>query len=107
MADSSETLTDGPEDDPATYEQKCLADTREQLTRVTSHEVEPYELRDVRLEGRYRDTQIVVSLWDRRYDKEVTRHYAIWREPSFVGSSGVRESPEAVAMLVTTWSLDG
>ena len=89
------------------YEHESLRETREQLTRVVAAKSEQHELREVRLEGTYPDTAIVVRLWDRRFDKELTRTYPIWKTPVLAGTRGIRESPYTVGMLITTWSLGG
>ena len=89
------------------YERECLRETHEQLTRVTGWEREPHELREVRLEGAYPETAIVVQLWDGRFDKESTTRYAIWKLGVFEGWQGNREPPNQVGMLITTWSLGG
>ena len=89
------------------YERECLRETREQLTRVTGWERERQELREVRLDGSYPDTAIVVRLWDPRFDREVNQSYRIWKLGVFIGWRGVREPPNQVGMLITTWSLGG
>jgi hypothetical protein len=50
---------------------------------------------------------ILVRLWDARFDKEVTRSYPIWRTGVLAGARGIREPPNQVGMLITTWSLGG
>jgi hypothetical protein len=107
MASSSETPADSSEPDRRAYEQECLRETEEQLTRVASWDREPRKLQEVCLDGRYPDTRIVIRLWDQRYDREITRDYRIWQESAFVGYRGVREPPQVVGMLITTWSLEG
>jgi hypothetical protein len=89
------------------YERESLRETREQLTRLVSAPSVPYEVRDIRLEGTYPDTSIVVRVWDRRFDNETTTRYPIWKLGVFIGWRGARESPYTVGMLITTWSLGG
>jgi hypothetical protein len=89
------------------YERECLRETREQLPRVLASPRARRELREVRLEGTYPDTAIVVRLWDARFDKEVTQTYPIWKTPVLAGTRGIREPPNQVGMLITTWSLGG
>jgi hypothetical protein len=89
------------------YERESLRETREQLTRLVAAPSVQYELREIRLEGTYPDTAIVVCVWDRRVDKERTTRYPIWKLGVLRGSRGIRESPYTVGMLITTWSLGG
>jgi len=109
MGNSSENCPE-PEWSPhqrRDYERECLRETREQLTRVVGWEREQQELREVRLEGGYPDTAIVVRLWDPRFDKERTTRYLLWRIGVFEGWQGNREPPNQVGMLITTCSLGG
>jgi|SRR5215211_748847 len=52
--------------DPESYERQALARTKEVLRRTMDEERELRVLRDVRLEGSYPDTCVVVSYWDPR-----------------------------------------
>ena len=107
MASSSETPTDGSSsEEREIYERACFEETRQQLEGVLRSGLELHELRDIRLEGSYPDTRIVVTLWDLRFEKEVSDSYEIWRDPTFHLPGHSRESPRTVGMLITTWILE-
>lgn len=94
------------------YERASVGETRAQLERVCAHPAEQYRVIEVRLEGRYPDTEIRVKLVDLRQGAEREEAYELWRskrtgEPRFVGYPGSRESPRTVGLLITTWALGG
>ncbi|HEX6654390.1 MAG TPA: hypothetical protein VF072_16710 [Thermoleophilaceae bacterium] len=91
----------------ASYERECVREARDQLTRVLRSPREQRELKSVRLQGGYPETAIVVALWDGRFEKDVERSYPIWALEVFKGYRGVREPPNQVGMLITTWALGG
>jgi hypothetical protein len=109
MAASSESRPDSTwsVEQRQTYERESLREVREQLMRVTANPIEQHDLLDVRLDDAYPDTTIVVTLWDGRVDKELRRSYSLWQDPTFVTSSGIREPPNQVGLLITTWALGG
>ena len=109
MATSSESRPDNAwsDDQRQAYERESLREVREQLARVLANPVEHRELLDVRLEDAYPDTSIVVTLWDGRFSKEVRRCYPLWQGPPFIATRGIREPPNQVGLLITTWALGG
>jgi hypothetical protein len=110
MGSSSESPADASwsQGERETYEEECLRETRAQLERVlTSSKLETQTLRDLRLEGGYPDTRVIVTFWDERYSKESRRAYWLWKNRTFVSPSGIREPPDSVGMFITTWSLGG
>jgi hypothetical protein len=97
-------------DERVAYERDVLAHTRAQLEQVLASEREPLELRRITLEGSYPDTEIVVSVWDRCFEKGRTRGYNVWR--GYRGGKGleglgVYEQPESAATLILAWVLEG
>jgi hypothetical protein len=105
MRVEAETMT--PEERSA-HEKETLQYLREQLERLNTSPDEFREVREVRLEGTYPETRVVVAYWDPREDKERSASYELWRaagcrKPLYVGHEGRRESPYTVAMLIATY----
>ena len=90
------------------HERETLKELRAQLERLNASPHEFREVREVRLEGEYPDTSVVVRNWDPRDEQEHSRTYSLWRArgsggPLYVGHEGRRESPHTVAMLIATY----
>jgi hypothetical protein len=99
-------------DERREYERRCLEQVRTYLERIASAPQEPHELITAELEGSHPDTRIRVVVFDRRYDRERTRSWELWRSadtgsPVFLGARQAREDPETVGLLISTWALGG
>jgi hypothetical protein len=88
--------------DPASYERRVLAVTEEVLRRILASEARMLtsetrrELREVRLEGSYPDTRMVVTYWDGRNPARAREHTystSIWPPPDWVAKHGI-DPPE-------------
>jgi hypothetical protein len=100
---------DGESADPESYERQVLARTKEVLRRDMEYERELRVLRDVRLEGSYPDTCVVVVYWDPRNParaRERTYKERIWASPSWVSRHGI-DPPEQTGQLIAMHALGG
>jgi hypothetical protein len=88
-----------------TYERDCLREVADQLGRVADSSSR--QVLGVHLEGAYPNTQIVIRLWERVRQLEVTRAYDIWKHPILGEPGGRRLNPPQAATLMVTWALGG
>lgn len=89
-------------DDPEAYERDVRAATEGQLRRILDELGigERQELREVRLEGSYPNTEVVVTIWDTRVSdnpREVTYRKPVWAFPHYRPEKGVLEPPDHAA----------
>jgi hypothetical protein len=89
-------------DDPETYERDVCAATEDQLRRVLDELGlgERQELREVRLEGSYPTTEVLVTIWDTRLSnnpREVTYRKRVWAFPHYRPEKGILEPPDHAA----------
>jgi hypothetical protein len=93
--------------DPESYERETLARAEDVLRRnlVTERE----ELRDVRLEGSYPDTRVVVTLWDARGPRPYERTFSarIWAPPNWVPNHGIYEPPNRAGLDIAIRAMGG
>ena len=81
------------------YERDCLEATKTTLAGFAESMRPGQVVRDVRLEGRYPDSRIVVDYWDKWADEDRTIDFALW-SPLFEDSQGGREAPDVVAAVI-------
>ena len=108
MSGKPPELATGEPVDPESYEQRVLARTKEVLERSKAW-LEREEVRDVRLEGSYPDTQVVVTMWDARNRARAREHIyteRIWRPPGWVAKHGI-DPPEQTGQLIAMHALGG
>lgn len=87
------------------YEAEILREVEQQIARVA--DISRRDVLEVRLDGSYPHTQVVIRLWERVRERETTRKYPIWTNSLFGGQTGLRETPYTIGMLMTTWALGG
>jgi hypothetical protein len=104
MTEEIDLYADTP-DSRAAWEQACLEAVREDLDRpgAKQHMLVPSGriLREVRLEGSYPDTRLVVAYTLSRSGEEGEMRFHLW-EPDglFVHSGGFRDEPEIVRNMI-------
>lgn len=93
---------------PGDYERTCLEEVRVCLQQVLAYPKEPRELRELRLDGEYPETRIVIVFWDRAARRERRYSYELWSDRSGFNLGGGRhESPKAAGLLIATWAMGG
>jgi hypothetical protein len=95
--------------DPESYERQVLARTTEVLRQDMDEERELRVLRDVRLEGSYPDTCVVVIYWDPRNParaRERIFRARIWAPASWVSRHGI-DPPEQTGLNIAIHALGG
>lgn len=89
----------------AAWEQACLEAVRQDLAKpeVRKHMLTPSGRvpKEVRLEGSYPDTLLVIVYTDTRSGAERTMDFELWRPDGlFVHSGGFRDPPEFVRNMI-------
>jgi hypothetical protein len=101
--------------DPESYERRVLAVTEEVLQRILESEARVLtsetrrELREIRLDGRYPDTRVVVTYWDGRnpaHAREHTYSAPIWPPPNWVAKYGI-DPPKQTGLNIADQALGG
>jgi hypothetical protein len=89
--------------DPESYERETLARTKDVLVRLLQA-AEREELREVRLEGSFPDTCVVVTIWDARSPRphERTSRTRVWAPPNYVPKYGIYEPPDRAGQNIAT-----
>jgi hypothetical protein len=101
---------DGLEENPEAFERACLAEVERELsypgTAPLMREPAGRELRGVRLDGSYPETEIVVTYLNLRKNHVEEVRFPLWQEEIFRAQDGSMLGPDNIAQEIWTWLIE-
>lgn len=105
-----DTSMNGWEEDPEAFERACLAELKRELSNPSTARLmrEPAgrELREVRLDGSYPATEIVVTYLDLREKKVEEQRFPLWQLEIFRAQDGTMLGPDNIAQEIYIWLIE-
>jgi hypothetical protein len=96
--------------DPESFERACLAEVERELsypgTAGLMREPAGRELRGVRLDGSYPETEIMVTYLDLIGNQVEEQRFPLWQEEIFRAQDGTMLGPDNIAQEIWTWLIE-